>query len=308
MPKKQTLGKIVGIIGTTVSLTVFFLEPSFPTPDKIIIFLFFFFMIFNQATFVLKRLLPFIVILLVYDSFRGLADQLNTNVNYTFPPAADRWLFGDLPTTTLQGWLWHGDVRWYDFMLYLPYLLHFVLPIGLAIAVWKLKQSYYWRYVTTFTLVSFAAFFTFLLFPAAPPWLAAENGQIEPITRISSHVWHDLGLRDFPSVYDHISPNPVAAVPSLHAAWAALVAIFVYRYFGRKWGALSMLYPLIIFFGTIYQGEHYFIDVVLGVVYAVVAYLISPSVIKLFKKPTLYLWARHSRGKRLAARRVKQLD
>lgn len=293
---------------TIVMTSVFIREPSFPTPDKIIVFVFFACMIFRQAMFVLKRLLPFILILLTYDSFRGIADQLNTNVNYSFPPAADRWLLGELPTVTLQDWLWHGQVRWYDFVLYMPYLLHFVLPIGLAILIWHTKQSYYWRYVMTFSIVSFAAFFTFLLFPAAPPWLAADTGQIEPITRISSHVWQALGLTDFPSVYDHISPNPVAAVPSLHAAWAILVAIFVSRYYGRRWGALSALYPLVIFLGTVYQGEHYFIDVVLGVVYAVAAYLASPYLIGLLRKPALHIWSRHNQGKQRAVRRAQGLD
>ncbi|MEX1995618.1 MAG: phosphatase PAP2 family protein [Candidatus Saccharimonadales bacterium] len=302
---KSNLSPLLGLVLTIILTIIFIREPSFPTPDKVVIFVFFFCMIFRQAMFVLKRLLPFILILLTYDSFRGIADQLNTNVNYSFPPSIDRWLFGELPTVSLQSWLWHGHVRWYDFALYLPYLLHFVLPIGLAILIWQTKQSYYWRYVVTFTVVSFAAFFTFLLFPAAPPWLASDNGHIEPVTRISSDVWHSLGLTDFPSVYNHISPNPVAAVPSLHAAWAILVSIFVFRYYGRKWGALSALYPLVIFFGTVYQGEHYFIDVVLGVLYAIGAYLISPYIVRLLKKPALHIWSRHTRGRSQAAKAAR---
>lgn len=305
---KSYLTPLLGLAVTLALSIIFVLEPSFPTPDKIVIYVFFFCMIFRRAMFVLKRLLPFILILLTYDSFRGIADQLNTNVNYNFMPAADRWLFGELPTATLQNWLWHGQVRWYDFALYLPYLLHFVLPIGLAMLIWKTKQSYYWRFVATFSIVSFGAFFTFLLFPAAPPWLASNAGHIEPITRISSDVWYSLGLNDFPSVYNHISPNPVAAVPSLHAAWALLVAIFTFAYYGRKWGALATLYPLIIFFGTVYQGEHYFIDIVIGVVYAVAAYLISPYVVRAFQKPVWHLLSRHRRGKAQAAKKVRELN
>jgi hypothetical protein len=300
-----TLGQVVGLVGTVLLSAVFVSDPSFPTPDKVVVFVFFFCMIFRQAMFVLKRLLPFILILLVYDSFRGIADQLNTKVNYDFPPAADRWLFGELPTAMLQDLLWHGQVRWYDFALYLPYLMHFVLPVGLAILIWKTKQSYYWRYVTAFSLVSFGAFFTFLLFPAAPPWLASDTGHIEPITRISSDVWFRLGLTDFPSVYNHISPNPVAAVPSLHAAWAFLVFLYVYKFYGRKWGVLASLYPLVIFFGTVYQGEHYFIDVVLGVIYGLAAYLAAPPAVRLLKRPAIALRTRHRRGQEEAARRVR---
>lgn len=294
-----------GLIGTVIMIVLYLRTPSFPTPDKIIVFVFFFFMIFRQALFVLKRLLPFVIILLVYDSFRGIADQLNTHVNYSFPAAFDRWIFGTLPTASLQNSLWQGQVRWYDFALYLPYLLHFILPLFLAVLIWHFKKIYYWRYVIAFSLVSFAAFFTFVLFPAAPPWLAAQNGYIEPIERISSDVWFSLGISDFPSLYNHISPNPVAAVPSLHAAWSVLVFIYVLKYFGRRWAILAALYPLIIIFGTVYQGEHYTFDALAGVVYALAAYAAAPYVVSFLNKKVQPLIVRHTHAKKQAIKRIE---
>lgn len=281
---KTIIFQIIGTLGTLSLSLLFIRNPSFPTPDKIIIFLTFFFMIFKQAIFMLKRLLPFVLILLVYESFRGIADQLNSSVNYDLPVAIDRLIFGDLPTSSLQAWLWEGQVRWFDIALYVPYLFHFVLPLGLAILIWKTRESYYWNYIAAFCVVSFAAFFTFLIFPAAPPWMAAQNGHIEPIVRISSDVWYTLGIKDFPSLYDKISPNPVAAVPSLHAAWALLVFIFVNKIYGWRFGLLSALYPTLIFFGTVYQAEHYVFDVILGVVYAIGAYLLAPKTVKLSRQ------------------------
>jgi hypothetical protein len=278
--QKQIYIRFAAAAVTLLLSIVYIKEPSFPTPDKLVIYGFCFFAIFGQGLFVLKRLLPFVIILLAYDSFIGVADQLNTHVNHTFAPAADRTLFGQLPTKSLQDWLWSGSVRWYDITLYIPYLFHFVMPLGLAILVWFKKPSYYWRYVTTFSIVSFAAFFTFLIFPASPPWMASQDGTIEPIVRISSDVWLTLGITDFPSLYNHISPNAVAAVPSLHTAWAVLVAIFAWKYFGKKWGMLSTSYPLIIIFGTIYEGEHYAIDAILGIVYALAAYALAPKILK----------------------------
>lgn len=230
-------------------------------------------MMFSQAKEALKRLVPFVGILLVYESFRGLVPSLNKHVHYTEMIRFDRWLFGGtLPTTTLQHWLWHGHVQWYDFAFYLAYMLHFILPIGLAVLVWKRREKHYWRYITTYLAVSFAGFLTFLLFPAAPPWLAAQNGFIEPITRVSTNVFFALGVHDFPSVYNKISPNPVAAVPSLHAAYAMLLVLFVYKLFGKKWALLAVMYPLLIFFGTVYMGEHYAVDEILGIIYACAGY------------------------------------
>lgn len=263
----------IGVTGTFIVVLVFIRRPSFPSPDKLLVFLTLVFMALGQAKALLKRFLPFVLLLLAYESFRGLAAQLNTHVNYMWMPRVDIWLFGSLPTETLQRLWWHGQVQWYDFFVYIFYMLHFVLPLGLAIVIWKLKESYYWQYMFTYVVLSFAGFLTYLAFPAAPPWMASDKGYIEPIRRISSDVWASLGIHDFPTVYHKITPNPVAAVPSLHAAYATLFTIFITKLFGKKWGAISLVYPLSIYIGTVYQGEHYAIDAILGIMYACGAYL-----------------------------------
>jgi membrane-associated phospholipid phosphatase len=284
---REILGQIIGVVGTIVAIIVFVRNPSFPTPDKIVLFMIFVFMIFKQALAMLMRFGPFVLVLLAYESFRSVADQLNTHVDYTLAPHIDKLLFGNLPTVYLQNWLWHGAVRWYDVALYLPYMLHFILPIALGILVWKKREKYYWQVVSTYCLTAFMAFITYLIFPAAPPWMASQQQYITPITRISSDVWGHLGLKNFPSFYNEITPNTVAAVPSLHAAWAAIFSIFIFKLFGRRWGALSLTYPLVIVFGTIYEGEHYAFDAIAGIIYAAVAYLAIPYLMRQARK--LYL-------------------
>ncbi len=274
------LTRPVGVIGAILCVALFIRTPSFPTPDKLFIFCLFVFMAYGQAWQMFKRLFPFVAILVVYESFRGIADKLNTHVDYLLAPHADSFLFGNLPTIYLQNWLWHGYTKWYDYVFYVPYLLHFILPLGLALVVWKTREKQYWRVVGTYLVVAFGAFLTFFLIPAAPPWLASQNHYIPHITRISSDVWAGLGLHDFPSIYNHITPNQVAAIPSLHAAWATLLVIFVYTLYGKRWAGLSLIYPLLIFVGTVYQGEHYAFDVILGIIYAIVGYLITPNLMK----------------------------
>jgi hypothetical protein len=265
---KNHLIKVLGLVGAGLCLAIFAIRPSFPTPDKLFIFLFFIFLIFEQASEFIKRLAPFVVLILVYESFRGLADQLNKNVNYFLAPQFDKFIFGALPTITLQKYLWHGTLQWYDYLFYSAYLMHFILPFGLAILIWKYRERYYWRYLGTFLAVSFAAFIVFLLFPAAPPWMASQSHVIPHVTRISSNVWAAMGLNDFPSFYSKISPNSVAAVPSLHAAWAVLFSLFIFKLFGKALGFISMVYPALIIIGTVYMGEHYVFDALTGALLA----------------------------------------
>lgn len=277
--------RIVGAVGALLFLGVFIARPSFPTPDKILVFMALVGMAFGQAKELLKRFVPFVVLLLVYESFRGVADYLNTHVNYLWMPAVDRALFfGTLPTQTLQNWWWNGSVQWYDFVFYGAYTLHFVLPFAVGALIWKKVDKEYWHFAGTILVTSFMAFLTFLAFPAAPPWMAADMKLIEPITRVSSAVWGAVGVQDFPSVYNEISPNPVAAVPSLHAAYSFITAFFVHRLFKTKWRYLAWIYPLLIWTGTVYQGEHYVIDAILGVVYAVIAFYATPYILRGLRK------------------------
>lgn len=271
----QSFFRYVGFVGTVLTVGLYVTHPSWPTPDKIIILLIFIFMMFGQASQMLLRLGPFVALLLVYESFRSLVPNLNTRVEYMWMIRVDEVLgHGRLPTKILQSWLWHGSVKWYDFALYGVYMLHFILPIGVAILIWKLRSQAYWRYVITFIGVSFAGFITFLVFPAAPPWLASDKMLINPgIVHVSSQVWWHLGITDFPSFYNKLSPNPVAAVPSLHAAYATLLVLFVWQLFGRARGLLMAVYPTLIYFGTVYMGEHYVIDELIGSLYAIVLFI-----------------------------------
>lgn len=266
--------RVFGGFGVLVCLWLFSLEPSWPTPDKLLILLIFIFMMFGQAWAMFKRLFPFVAILLVYESFRGIADNLQNNVHFTFMADVDRWMFGgQLPTNLLQDLWWHGHVQWYDFVFYGAYMLHFILPLTLAILIWKYHDHHYWRVVGTYCFLSYAGFLTYLLYPAAPPWMASDMQIIPEMERVSSHVFAAMGIHDFPSLYNDISPNPVAAVPSLHAAYATLFALFVWKYFGWKWGAPSIIYPALIYVGTVYMGEHYAYDELLGGVYAVASFV-----------------------------------
>ena len=143
---------------------------------------------------------------------------------------------------------------------------------ALAILVWKKRAGYYWQVISTYVVLSFAGFLTYLLFPAAPPWMASDQGYIQPITHVSNYIWASLGFHNFSLAYSKIAPNPVAAVPSLHAAYATLFVIFITKFFGKKWGVVSLVYPLLIFTGTVYMGEHYAIDAILGILYAFGSY------------------------------------
>lgn len=57
---------------------------------------------------------------------------------------------------------------------------------------------------------------------SAPPWWASVHEFAPPIARISTRGWHALGLHGAGNLVTQgqALANPVAAMPSLHAAFA----------------------------------------------------------------------------------------
>jgi membrane-associated phospholipid phosphatase len=233
-----------------------------------------------------KAIFPILFILLAYASLRSLEPILSNHVHYTLMPNFDRKIFGTLPTITLQHWLWHGTVTWYDYALYGVYVSHYILLIFLAWLVYTRYRQEYVRLAMTYILATLGAFAVFIIYPTAPPWLASQNGYIPHITRISSAVFSSIGVHNFPALYSSYAPNPVAAAPSLHTTYSVLFVLFIYRYFGKRWAVLSLIYPICIIFGVVYLGEHYVFDILGGIVLAIASFLATPLIIK-YTKPSI---------------------
>ncbi len=258
-----------------LAIALLFLKRSIWTPDTLLIIVLIIGVVFGQTREFIVRFVPFLGLLVVYDAMRGIADDLNKNVHYTEMIDFDRWLaFGHIPTIWLQGVWWHGAVSWYDFYFYFLYTLHFLMPVIVGLVLWKYQPRLYWPFVWTIVGVSFAAFITYILFPASPPWLASELGYItEPLHRVSSDVWWAMGVENFSEVYKNISPNAVAAVPSLHSAYPLIAALFTIKAFGFRKVWWIALYPISMWVGVVYLGEHYIFDVLAAIVFVVVGTL-----------------------------------
>jgi hypothetical protein len=212
--------------------------------------------------------LPFLAILLVYDSLRGSAGRLFAP-HFLPQLQFDRLLFGgQAPTVTLQRLLWDGHVRAWDLAAWAVYMTHFFFTPVLAAVLWKLNHDRFVWFTRRVIALSFAGLLTYALFPAAPPWMASQRHLMAPITRIIPQVWVALPVAGNGSVTaGYRLANNVAAVPSLHAAFSGLVAAAVWPFTPRWARPLVIAYPLAMAFTVVYTGEHYVLDVLLGWLY-----------------------------------------
>jgi len=220
---------------------------------------------------------PFIGFLLVYDLLRGVADSVFAA--HVYPQLrVDEWLFGgSVPTVWLQERIWHGehDLHWWDYAAWLVYLTHFFATFVVAGVLWLWAHDRFARYATMVAALAALGFATYVLFPAVPPWLASERGALDPTTRIVPVVWAEIPVERLSTLFEkgrHYA-NDVAAVPSLHAAYALLITLYLWRLVPTWARVLLAAYPVAMTAALVYTAEHYVSDCLLGWLYAVVAYI-----------------------------------
>jgi len=190
----------------------------------------------------------------------GIAPHFTEVIN------ADRFLgFGQVPTLFLQAQLYRAQGQsLLDDITTLFYFLHFAYPLTLGYLFWIRDRGLFRRFAATLLGMSFSAFVFFLLVPVAPPWLAAQQGYLPDVEKVISHT--------LPSatdiIYKSMTPNKVAAFPSLHAAFPALGMLYGIRLWGRRAVAPLGAWVLAVTFSIVYLGEHYLVDAFAGIALA----------------------------------------
>ena len=217
---------------------------------------------------------PFIGVLFIYDRLRGYADGLLFHAREVPQIKVEEALFGKpIPTVWLQAHLWHGasDLRWWDYATWFIYLTHFFATLIVAAILWRWAHDRFVRFATMVCVLALAGFVTYVLYPAAPPWLAARHGSIGRANRTIAIVWHHVPIAHFGSLFEkgQSYANNVAAMPSLHAGYALLIVLYLWRLVPRWTRPLLALYPPAMAFSLVYSGEHYVVDCIAGWVYAV---------------------------------------
>jgi PAP2 superfamily len=226
--------------------------------------------------------LPLFVALAAYDRLRGASDPSQQASAHTWPHVdLDVWLgAGTTPTEQLQGWLWTtGSPRWWDFGAWVVYQSHFVVPLLVAAVLWGVRHHLARRYVLGLAALSWMALLTYWLYPAQPPWMVARDGLIGDLDRIVPQVWREVGIERAERVFEtsrnanaNRFANPVAALPSLHAAFPMLIAAFLWG--TRRWlDVLLATYALAMATTLVYTGEHFTFDILLGWAFALLVAL-----------------------------------
>jgi membrane-associated phospholipid phosphatase len=139
--------------------------------------------------------------------------------------------------------------------------------------VWFFLRDRFREWVAAALTLSLVGIVGYVVYPAAPPWLASDQGEIGAAARISTLGWDywQLNVVGRLTGLGQAGSNPVAAMPSLHAGAALLVALFLWPSVNAIGRVALTAYAVSMAVTLVYTGEHYVVDVVAGWVVAGVA-------------------------------------
>lgn len=234
----------------------------------------------DQQVKMIGDLTLYAVMWLSYDYSRGIADSVGFPLQVELPRNLDRLLFlGADPNVWIQDQFWRSRVQWYDVLGSLVYFTHFIFPVALSVYFWLTQRSEWMRYIRRFATVLFAGVLTYVLLPTAPPWMAASPKFpyriLDPLERTTGRGWNWLGLDTVNSVIlrGQQWANPTAAIPSLHAAFALFMVMFLWPRVRHRWVRIPLAaFPVAMGLTLVYFAEHYVIDVLVGWLYVVGAF------------------------------------
>jgi hypothetical protein len=138
--------------------------------------------------------------------------------------------------------------------------------IGLALLwVYLRRNEHFVRFRNTILLANTIGLVGYAFVPTAPPWMFPSFGFVDGVN-------HSHGLLG-------AFANPYAAMPSLHAADALVVGVYLFAAARHWWSkAVWAVWPVWVWFCVIATANHFWLDVAAGIAVAVVSLVIVSKV------------------------------
>jgi PAP2 superfamily len=163
---------------------------------------------------------------------------------------------------------------------------HFVVTLGLLGWLWWRRADLYRPLRNMLVLANVIAFVVFWRYPVAPPRMLP--GFVDVVA--STHAlgsWHTGALAS--------QANELAAMPSLHIAWAVWCTLALWRITTRRWlRALAVVYPFTTAFAVLATGNHFTLDVLAGLATIALSWLIVGLTARRLRWPEIRILRRRA--------------
>jgi hypothetical protein len=157
---------------------------------------------------------------------------------------------------SIQGWV-SSRPALIDIASWLYLNAQFTVTMGCLVYIYLRHNASFYFVRNMFAVAMWTANVGFMLFPAAPPRFFPEWGFSDSVANLT-HVSHD-------SVAVNSLVNQYAAIPSMHVAFALMIAVPLARLSKhRVTRVIWRVYPFVVAFVIISTANHFVTDAVLG--------------------------------------------
>jgi membrane-associated phospholipid phosphatase len=176
---------------------------------------------------------------------------------------------------------WAIGTGWVDDVGAWMYLnTHFVVTTCTLAFIYLFRNEHFYFVRNMFMVAMAIALVGYVVYPTAPPRMLPELGFADSVA-------------DFTGVSSDASVNalfnPYAAVPSMHVAFALMLAVPMVRIARRAWvRAVWAAYAPVVTLVVVVTGNHWVLDAVAGAATAAVAAIVAQA---LFARARPQVWA-----------------
>ena len=219
--------------------------------------------------------------LFFFTQLRDAADETAIQAGTRYVLDWEESWFDTTPSAWLQQRLGgaEGDTNAVSFLASFMHWTWFFFPHLIVVGAYCWARPMAFRVAAIMIGTFFSAVALYYIVPTVPPWMAAEAGATQDIHRVIVDVGPQVfGQSLFNGLFETLAePNPNAAMPSLHFAAGFIVMFLGYLLRSRRLMVGALIYSAAMGFSLMYLGEHYFADILVGGVVAVVAAFIVES-------------------------------
>jgi membrane-associated phospholipid phosphatase len=182
---------------------------------------------------------------LAFENARTLV-HIERSLGLFFEPGLQAWAKGEEWLLTFANWMYVNS--------------HFVVTTTFLVWLYIARNHAFYYVRNMFMVAMGFALVGYLAYPTAPPRFLPEWGFTDTVANFVGQSAENSA---------DVLYNPFAAVPSMHVAFALMIAIPAFRLVRRRplkvfWAA----YPALVTFVVVVTANHYWVDAALGAMVA----------------------------------------
>jgi len=219
----------------------------------------------------------FVVYWIIFDYMKAFPNYEYSTVHIADVYNFEKHLFGihsQGQLLTPNEYLRLNGTTFLDILTGIFYLCWIPVPMGFAVYLFFTRRRQFLLFLFTFVLVNFVGFIIYYTFPVAPPWYIQDHGFTFHELRTGSTAGLAkfdayFNVNVFKSIYSKGS-NVFAAMPSLHSSYPIIVLYYGIKNKVGKANIFLGIVMLGIWFSAVYLSHHYIVDVLAGILCAVI--------------------------------------